>query len=218
MAGNNYSSEFISIKLEGLEQLKGLLELTNPALYAKALKGGVATAARSVPKAAAKAIGQRYNLKASRIKQDIQGPYIKADGAYLLFASRPPTLNQFGFKPGTRATGQPGLGRGMGWGKATSPGTGGSAMIFKGQRITYPSTFLATSKSGQELPFRRGRGYSSTGRRRLVVNYGPSIASIYRGGKFGPAIRAEVEQEINTRFIVGYQRVLDSAARGYGKQ
>ena len=203
----------ITLEIKGLDQM---IRFTDPKNIDKAIRSGVAAAAKSVPKAAAKSIGQTYNLQAKRIKQDISGPYIRGDEATLIFASRAPTINQFGFKPGTRASGAPGLGRGRGWGKPTKPGKPGSAAIFRGQRVKYPTTFVGMSQGGVMLPFRVGKGYTRTGKRRLLVGYGPSIARIFDSGKYGPLIRAELDAEISRRFIAGFQRVLDSAARGNG--
>jgi hypothetical protein len=206
----------ITFKIEGLDQLANMRKMLEPELFKRAERAGIAAAAKSVPKVAAKSIREHYNLPSGRVKQDISGPYIRGNQATLIFASRPPTLSQFGFKPGTRASGAPGLGRGLGWGEPTKPGKPGSAAIFKGQRVKYPTTFMGMSRGGVMLPFRVGKGYTSTGRRRLLVGYGPSVARIFDSGRFGPQIRAEVEAEISRRFIVGFQRVLDSAARGYG--
>jgi len=75
---------------------------------------------------------------------------------------------------------------------------------------------MGMSQGGVMLPFRAGKGYTRTGKRRLVVGYGPSIARIFDSGRYGHLIRAEVEAEISRRFVAGFQRVLDSAARGYG--
>ena len=203
----------ITMKIDGLDQM---ITFTDPKNIAKATRGGLAAAAKSASKTAAQAIGQRYNLQAKRIKQDISGPYIRGDEATLIFASRAPTINQFGFKPGTRASGAPGLGQGRGWGKPTKPGKPGSAAIFRGQRVKYPTTFLALGAGGQPLPLRAGKGRTRTGKRRLLVGYGPSVARIFDSGRYGHLIRAEVEAEISRRFVAGFQRVLDSAARGYG--
>ena len=71
---------------------------------------------------------------------------------------------------------------------------------------------MVTGNSGNRLVLRRGRGG------KLVSLYGPSVGSIFAGGsKIGPALRAETELLISQRFIAAFQRVLDSAARGYGR-
>jgi hypothetical protein len=79
-------------------------------------------------------------------------------------------------------------------------------------RQPVPGAFLATGRSGNRVVLRRGRGG------KLEALYGPSVGSIFAGGsKIGPVLRAETELLIRERFISGFQRVLDSAARGYGK-
>jgi hypothetical protein len=71
---------------------------------------------------------------------------------------------------------------------------------------------MVNGNSGNRLTMRRGRGG------KLVSLYGPSVGSIFAGGsKIGPALRAETELLISQRFIAAFQRVLDSAARGYGR-
>ena len=207
--GNN---EFIRVKVEGISQLEKMRAFLDPKLFQKATRAGILAAAKSGNKQAGMSISQRYNIRSGRVKQDIKLSTNRARNgeAELVFASRPPTVNQFGFRPGTRATGQKGLGRGRGWSKPTKKGRPGSAALVKGKRQQYPTTFLARSRSGQVLPFRIG----SNGKMQVV--YGPSVARMFDSGQFSPIIRAEIEIEINRSFIAGYQRALDSAARGYG--
>lgn len=210
------NSELIRVSIEGLDQLAKMRAILDPKLYEKASRSALVAAAKSATKQAGKSISQRYNLKSARIKQDVDLVSVRGDVATLLFASKPPTISQFGYKPGTRASGQIGLGYGKGFSKPSTPGTAGSAMIFKGQRVKYPTTFMGMSSGGVMLPFRVGKGYTRTGKRKLLVGYGPSIARIWDSGKFGSAIRSEVEAEIMRSYIASFQRVLDSAARGYG--
>lgn len=207
----------VSFTVDGLDQLEAMRRFLQPATFDKALRGGVAYAAKAAKPAAAQAIGREYNLLARRIKADISGPYIRGNEATVLFSRRPPTLLQYGFRPGRRGGPQPGLGRGLGWGRPSPAGRPASASILRGQRQTYPTAFLAAGRNGLELPFRPVGGYTANGRRRLAVVYGPSIGSLFAGqSEHGPIIRAEVERRINEQFIKGFQRVLDSAARGYG--
>ena len=189
-----------------------LLEFTNPKLYAKAVKGGIRYAANAGVVQAAKSVGQRYSLKAARIKEDISVSSITADQATLIFRRRPPTLMQFGLSVGKRGGKQPGLGRGKGWGKPKPKGRPITARILRGgQRQSYPGTFLVTGENDAIIPVRPIKG-------KLKAVYGPSIGSgIFGRGQHAAAIQAEVSQRINEQFIAGMQRVLDSAARGYGK-
>ena len=210
-------SDVVSFKVEGLDQIQRMIAFLSPETFQKAQRGGLRYAAKAAIPAASKAIGARYNITASRIKQDINGPFIRGDEAKLIFSRKPPTLLQFGFKPGRRGSSQPGLGRGMGWGKPSKPGKPATAMIVRGRRQQYPTAFLAPGRNGAMLPFRPGKGYTANGRRRLEIEHGPSIGSLFAGrSEFGPVIRAEVEARINEQFIKGFQRFMDSAARGRG--
>lgn len=201
-----------TLELSGMNSFDPLLEFTNPKLYAKAVKGGIRYAAKAGVVQAAKSVGQRYSLKAARIKEDIRVSSITADQATLIFKRRPPTLNQFALSLGKRGGPQPGLGRGKGWGKPKPKGRPITARIFRdGQRQKYGGTFLVTGVNGATIPVRSVNG-------RLKAVYGPSIGSdIFGRGRYATVIQAEVSQRINEQFIAGMQRVLDSAARGYGK-
>lgn len=197
----------LDLQLTGVEDLLKLKAFTDPKLYEKALQGGLKYASGSVPTAAAKSIRQEYTIPSARVKQDIKGPFIRGDEATLIFSRKPPTLVQFGFNPGKRGGPQPGLGQGKGWGKPKPKGKPASAKILRaGARLSYPNTFLAKG-----LPFTRLK----TGK--LKVEHGPSTGSIFLGrSQFGDQFRAEVQARMNEQFIKGVQRVLDSAARGYG--
>ena len=198
----------IDVAITGVQQLNGMRALLQPDTVRKAQKGGIAYAAKAAKVAAAKAIGSRYNIKAARIKADIKGPTLYADRAVLRFSRRPPTLAQYGFNPGTRGGAQPGLGRGLGWGAPKPKGKPASAKIFRtGQRVKYKGVFLINGG----VPVRQVG-------EKLVTEYGPSIGSMFAGkSRYGDEIRSTVQSRINEQFIVGMQRALDSAARGYGK-
>jgi len=195
----------IDLQLSGLEPLQNI---TDPKLLAKALKGGISYAAKAGKTQAAKSVASRYTIKSARIKQDIKGPFIYGDTATLLFSRRGPTLNQFSLTPGRRGGPQPGLGRGMGWGKPSPKGKPITAKIFKeGQRQTYLGVFMVNG-----LPMRYIRA-----KNKFEVAYGPSIGSeIFGKGRYATTIRTEVAIRMNEQFITGMQRVLDSASRGYG--
>lgn len=199
----------VTLELSGIKSLNPMLEFTNPKLFAKAVKGGIAYAAKAGITASSKAVTARYNIKAARVKQDIKGPFITGDRATLVFSRRPPTINQFGLTPGKRGGKQPGLGQGLGWGKPNPKGKPATALIFKGQaRSTYPTVFLMHG-----LPFR----YSAE-KRKLVVQYGPSIGSnIFGKGRYAEAIKAEVKARMEEQYVKGFERVQSSAARGFTK-
>ena len=205
----------IRLEITGLDQLAKIRQTLGPELLAKATRAGVRHAAAGVAPKVGKSIAESYGIPSRRVRQDVRGVRIAPDGmsATVGFSRRPPTLTQYGAKPGTRSTGQPGLGRGLGWGKPTKPGKPLSALVLRADgRQPVAGAFLATGRSGNRLVLRRGRGG------KLEALYGPSVGSIFAGGsKIGPVLRAETELLISQRFIAAFQRTLDSAARGYGK-
>jgi len=204
----------ITLKLEGLDGLQKMLQFTDPATFAKAQRAGLTKASGAIKTQVAKGIGERYNLKSARIKQDISKASIAADGssATIRFGRRAPTLAQFGMKPGTRGSGQPGLGRGLGWGKPVKPGRPLTAMVLRADgRKPYTGAFVYIGKGGNQLVGRK----DSQGRIRTV--YGPSVGSIFLGkGRYALELQAKAAQLINDEFIKGFQKKLDDIARGYG--
>jgi hypothetical protein len=204
----------VRFEITGLDQLAKMAEAIGPQMLAKATRAGVAHAAKGVAPKVGKSIAERYGIPSRRVREDVRAVRIASDGqsATVAFSRRPPTLTQYGARPGTRGR-QPGLGRGLGWGKPVKPGRPLSALIDRSAgRQPIPGAFMVNGNSGNRLTMRRGRGG------KLVSLYGPSVGSIFAGGsKIGPALRAETETMIRARFIAGFQRVLDSAARGYGR-
>lgn len=204
----------ITLKIDGLDQLQKMLQFTDPKNFAKAQRAGVAKATAAIKTQVAKEIGQGYSLKASRIKQDISRAYISPDGtsATIGFSRRPPTLAQYGMRPGVRGSGQPGLGRGKGWGKPAKPGRPLTATILKAEgRKVYRGAFVAAGESGNQVVFRK----DSQGK--LYAVYGPSIGSIFLGeGRLSQQLQANAARLINDEFIKGFEKKLGDIARGYG--
>lgn len=204
----------ITLKIDGLNQLQKMLEFTDPKNFAKAQRAGVVKATGAIKTQVAKGIAERYNLKSARIKQDISKASIAADGssATIRFGRRAPTLAQFGMKPGTRGSGQPGLGRGLGWGKPAKPGRPLTAMVLRADgRKAYTGAFVAIGKGGNQLVVRK----DSNGKLRTV--YGPSVGSIFLGkGRYALELQATAARLINDEFLKGFQKKLDDIARGYG--
>jgi hypothetical protein len=203
----------LDLKIEGLEQLKKMEFFLQPENLLKAERGGVAYAAKSVPPVVAKGIGASYFIKAARIKQDISSVRIDPGGtsANIKFSRRPPTLLQYGAKPGKRGH-QAGLGRGLGWGPAKPAGKPVTATKLRSQgRKPEKSAFITTGLSGNKVALRR----RSTGR--LVGVYGPSIGSIFLGkGRHSQELQINTARLINQEFVKGFQKKLDDIARGYG--
>ena len=205
----------VNFSLDGIDQLQRLRLMLKPALYDKAIQGGLRYAAKSVPTVVSKGIRSAYNLTATRIKKDISG--VRFDpgnqSATIRFSRRPPTLTQYGARPGTRASGQPGLGRGKGWGPPAKPGRPLTAMVIRAQgRKPFANAFMVTGNNANQIVLRRANNSS-----RLYAVYGPSIGSIFLGkSAISQQLQADVQIRINEQFIKGFQRILDSAARGYG--
>lgn len=203
----------LTLQLTGVEQLQKLQLILDPKLFEKAQKGGLAYAAKAVPPAVAKGISTSYNISSGRIKNDISSVRFAGDGssATIGFSRRPPTLTQFKPNPGKRGK-QPGLGRGLGWGKPQSKGRPLTATIVRANgRQPFAGAFLATGANGNNLVLRRkGAGF--------VGVYGPSTGSIFLGrSEIGEQLRSDVEARISEQYLKGFQRVLDAAARGYGR-
>jgi hypothetical protein len=187
----------VDIQLTGISSLGPLLELTDPKLFAKALKGGISYAAKAGATQAGKSVSSRYNIKSSRVKADIRGPYIRGDEASIYFSRRPPSAIQYGGRDN---------------------GKGLSISVFKGQRVNVARGFImqpgpkAGPKAGK--PWQR---ISPARNAKLRFVYGPSLGAIAFGtGRHATAIKAELATRMNEQFIKGVQRVLDSASRGYG--
>ena len=201
----------VSFSVSGVDQLSRLQAFLDPKLYDKARRGGISYASKAVPTAVSKGVTAAYNLTASRVKQDISRTQFVDGGqtALIRFSRRPPTLTQFKPKAGTRNP-QPGLGRGMGWGKPAQPGKPISAVISRSRgRETFNGAFFAQGLNANSLVLRKG----SNGR--FYGVYGPSVGSMFIGASaIGPQLRSSVEQRIQEQFIKGFQRVLDSANRG----
>ena len=201
----------ISLSLAGIDQLQRLKAFLDPKLYDKALRGGINYGSKAAPPAVAKGITATYNLSAARVKKDISRTQFVDAGqtALIRFSRRSPTLTQFKPKAGTRYP-QPGLGRGLGWGKPTKAGKPITAVINRGKgRQPFNGAFFAQGLNANSLVLRKG----SNGR--FYGVYGPSVGSMFLGNSaIGPHLRSTVEQRIQEQFIKGFQRVLDSASRG----
>ena len=201
----------LSLTLTGIDQLAPLQAFLNPKLYDKALRGGITYASKAVPTAVSKGITSSYNFTAARVKKDISKTQFVDNGqtALIRFSRRAPTLTQFKPNPGKRNP-QPGLGRGLGWGKPKKPGRPLTATISRANgRQPFVGAFRAQGLNANSLVLRK----DSSGR--FYGVYGPSIGSIFLGqSEIGTQLRSDVQLRINEQFIKGFQRVLDSASRG----
>ncbi|MEB3319171.1 MAG: hypothetical protein VKO39_13670 [Cyanobacteriota bacterium] len=200
----------IELKLQGLAEINRLHRMTDPDLYRKADRVALNAASKTAVKQVAKDISSKYTIPSRRVKDSITGPYFQADGVTIRASRVPPTQNQYRFKPGKRGGPQPGMGRGMGWGKPNPAGRQATAQVFKGR----PARRIKGAFLAKGLPFirvRKGQGPGS-----LKVLKGPSIARIFNGrGLFGQELRNNAARAIQETYLKRYKKVLDDAARGY---
>jgi hypothetical protein len=155
----------VSIRFEitGLDQLARMREALSPQMLAKATRAGVAHAAKGVAPKVGQSLSQRYGIGSRRVQQDLRAARLAPDGlsATVAFSRRPPLLTQYGAKPGTRASGQPGLGRGRGWGRPVKPGKPLSALVLRSEgRQPIPGAFPVTVKAPGVKAASRFRGPS----------------------------------------------------------
>jgi hypothetical protein len=202
----------VVVAVDGLKQLKPLTALSNPKLYEKAKLMAVKAAAKTGSVAIAKGIAQRYTITSARIKKDILKPQFSGGNATVLASKVPPTFNQYRFKPGARGGKQPGLGRGMGWGKPSKPGRPATVQVFKARRArSISNAFLA--KGLPMVRVKKGRGPKT-----LKVLVGPSIARIFAGrGVFARTLQQDTGKAIDGAFTKTVDKVMRDAARGYGR-
>ena len=200
--------------MKGLDELQKMLQFTDPKNFAKAQRAGLTKASKAVKTQVAKGIGERYNFKAARIKQDISDVRIASDGlsASIKFSRRPATLAQFGMKPGRRGGPQPGLGLGMGWGRPKPAGKPLTAMVIKADgRKSYNGAFVFIGKNGNQVVGRKDKQGNIKGL------YGASVGSIFLGkGRYAMELQEKAKLLINDEFIKGFQKKLDDIGRGYG--
>ena len=174
---------------------------------------GLKQAMRAAKRQAAKDIAAKYTIKSKTLTQggEIKDPTFTPNGATLKASATPRTLNQFTFNPGRRGSGQPGLGRGRGWGKPAKPGRSASFKILKGRGLTQaPTAFKAKGIPFIRINNKRGKGS-------LRVMHGPSVARIFTGkGRFAAELKKNAESVIATTYEKAVEKVFNDAARGYG--
>lgn len=208
-------SVVFTTSIDGLSSLKKFQLLLSPQTFDKAQKSAIRYAANSVPTTVAKGIGAAYNIKAARIKQDISRVIIQGNTATIIFSRTPPNLIQYAGKPGTRGH-QSAAGRGLGWAKPSPRGKPATAITLRSLgRKPVAGAFVinAPTKDGSfnQVFVRR----KSSGKLEGVT--GPSIGSIFLGdSKIAQQLQLTTQSRINEQFQKGFQRAIDSAAKGYG--
>jgi hypothetical protein len=187
----------LDVQITGAKDLLKLQHFLDPKLMAKAQRGGITYAAKAAKVAVAKEVRGRYNIPSARIKQDVTGPRFGPGGvsATLYLSRKPPSALSYG-------------GRDTGRGLTMKITRGGRA-----QRVQ--RGFIVKSGKLAGLPFRRLTNERDS---RIGFVSGPSVGSLFAGQADSASVmQAAVQARINEQFIKGMQRVLDSAARGYGK-
>lgn len=201
--------------IQGLGTIRGLQRALEPERFARALKGAIAYASKAVPPAVAKGISANYAISSARVKKDIDKARVSADGseASIAFSRRPPTLVQYQARAGSRGR-QPGLGQGLGWGPATTPGRPLTALLLRaGGRQEFRRAFLITGRGGNRVAVERK---TRDRRSKLQGVPGPSIGSIFLGqGQLSEELQASVNTRVQEQFEKGFDRVWSAAARGF---
>lgn len=195
----------LSLTVEGADKLSAMAAVLTPALFAKALQGGVSYAAKATPPAISKAVVLRYNIKAAAVKDDISKPTFADGGTTVSFglSRRPRTAAAFG-------------------GREIKAGY--SFAVIKNERQLFRRGFLGTF-NGTELPFSRtgqpkrvmraGR-YAGKMREPIDVIHGVSLGSVFMGdARFADEMQAEVGARIGQQFITGVDREFKRAGRGF---
>ncbi|MEN9767463.1 MAG: hypothetical protein RLZZ32_1423 [Cyanobacteriota bacterium] len=181
----------ITARITGDDKLSTALSSLSSHDIPKAIRAGVRDAARAGRTVITKNVGQHYNLKAARIKQDISSPqFLDGGQTAILRTSRKP-ITAMQFNP-----------------RQTPDGL--SMAVFRGSRTLVKSGFLAKKKN---LPFKR-RGKE---RKPLDIIHGPSIHAIYSGGKHADAIQHASAERIEQALSNGIIRSLGGMARGFGR-
>jgi hypothetical protein len=175
----------ITAKVLGDQELSAALARMSSHDIPKAIKSGVAYAARGGKTAIAKNITASYSVSSGRVKQDVSAPQFRDGGqtAVLRTSRKPITAMQF---------------------KARQTKAGLTMAIYKGQRTTVSRAFIAKGK-----PFQR----VGQARMPLRVIHGPSVHAIYTGGRFSGQIQQATEQRISEQLVTGILRGIRGAGR-----
>lgn len=211
----------ISARLVGDDQLRTTLHRLGQEDVRKAIRAGVRYAAGRGKTVMAKHIGQRYTLKASRIKDDIYAPQFRDGGETAVISTKrkPISARQFGLREGKRDI---------------------TIAIFRGERTRIPGGFMQTSEAGKfegRRAFRANRKKPYTGdtkaisfaravrgernrripRHGLSMVHGPSLHAIYTGGKWKGPIQFATNEVLSEALEFGIIRSLQGMGRGYGR-
>lgn len=201
----------ISARVIGDKELSAALARLSSHDIPKAIRSGVREAAKQGRTTLAKSIGQRYTLKASRIKDDVAEPQFLQGGdvAIIRTSRKPITARQFGLRESRK---------------------GVTMAIYRGERTIIRSGFMQTSNDGKfdgrrafvpnrKRPYsnEKGKPRRSNPRNAIAMVQGPSIHAIYTGGKWAPALQARTEVKIENVLTEQILKRINAMGRGFGR-
>ncbi len=201
--------------IQGLESVRAMQKLLDPKRFAKAIRGGISYAGKSVPPRVAQGISASYAISSARVKRDIEKVRVSTDGteATIGFSRRPPTLIQYQARAGSRGP-QPGLGQGLGWKPPLTPGKPLTALLLRASgRQEFRRAFIIRTVTGNRIVVeRKTRDRLS----KLKAVPGPSIGSIFLGkGQLADQLQASVNARVQEQFEKGFDRVWSAVGRGF---
>jgi hypothetical protein len=177
----------------GEERLSLMLEFLDRKTFRGALWNGLKVGGRGARTLAAKEVGGRYNLKASRIKADISDPILRLDQEAIEFRikRKPISSGSYGWRD---------TGRGL---RGSNFRGGGRRPLQRG--------FQMRSERGTDRP---GWMRSSNARYPINMVFGPSIGHILLGpgSTFGEEIIGNVLDRTQEQFVKGVESYLKRKA------
>ncbi len=184
----------IEAELRGDKKMIAMLQDLSNDKVDKAIKAGVAVAARGAKKVVSQQLREGgLNLSSTRIKAGIKSPTYRANGmkALLVASSDPVTGKSFKAKQNARGLG---------------------VTFYKGQRHTIKGGFIA--KNGKPLARNPGsKRYPEPGALRFIT--GPSISQAFLNGKKSGEVKPATTSELMKAQWKGTKKRLDDFARGF---
>jgi hypothetical protein len=185
----------ISAQLLGDKKMVAMLkDLSNDKVH-KAIKAGVAVAARGAKKTISQQLkAGGLNLSSTRIKSGIEEPKFRASGmkALLVASSDPVTGKSFKAKQNARGLG---------------------VTFYKGQRHTIKGGFIGKYNGKPLARNPGGKRWPTPGAVRFIT--GPSISQAYLNGQKSGVVKPATANELMNKQWKGTKKRLDDFARGF---
>lgn len=185
----------LSAQLLGDKKMVAMLKDLSNDKVEKALKAGVAVAARGAKKVVSSQLrAGGLNLSSTRIKSGINSPRYRAGGmrALLVASSDPVTATSFKAKQNARGLG---------------------VTFYKGQRHTIKGGFIGKN-NGKPLARNKGdKRWPEPGALRFIT--GPSISQAYLNGQKSGVVKPATANELMNKQWKGTKKRLDAFARGF---